>query len=745
MRTMKSLTPAACLMCAMFALPALAQNPSTVAATAITKPSIEVPFVEGGIKVDGVLDDALWQSARQVALDLETEPGENIAASVKTIAYLADNGRELLLAFRAEDPEPEQIRAFLRDRDSLWNDDFVGIVIDTFNDQRRGFELFVNPLGAQGDLIYEESSGNEDSSWDGLWDSAGKITEFGYTVEMRIPYSTLRFQKIAGAQSWGLELLRFRPRAHRYRLSNIVRPRGSNCYLCELHTIHGFTQADPGRDLEVTPTLTARLSEQRGAPGQPWSHDGADIEPGVDVKWGVGPNLTLNGTINPDFSQVESDVAQLDLNTTFALFFPEKRPFFLEGADYFATPLQVLYTRNVSDPNYGARATGREGSHTYAVFAAQDAATQLLVPGVLSSSFVDLQQDSTAAAGRYRYDFAGQASVGAVATMRSADDYENVLTGVDGRWQQGGHTLTGQWLTSSTEMPNGFLAPSEQDGDALFASYAFNNRNWGFNATHSRFDDGFRADLGFISQVGYDKSVIGVARTWHGDDGASITRVRLNADWDITHDQNGLLLEREWEGYVTVDGPMQSVAQIGALTRDRFWGGQLFDEHWVSFYGEVQPLSGLRLETYARQGRQIDFSNVDRGKITDIEPAIEWNIGRGLNIRLNHVYQNLSRDGGDVFTAHLTDLRFGWQMSLRHRLRLSLLWQDIERDPDLYTSSVDRRSRDLGGQMLYSYKINPRTALYAGYSETRFSDDQINSLFATDRTVFMKLTYAWQP
>ena len=153
----------------------------------------------------------LRQKRCSVELSYETRPADNAPASVKTTALIADNGREVLLAFRAEDPNPEEIRAFLRDRDSLWNDDFIGFTIDTFNDQRRAYEFYVNPLGAQGDLIIDGATGNEDdSSWDGLWESAAKINATGYTVEMRIPYSTLRFQKTEGvAQKWGVDFFAF--------------------------------------------------------------------------------------------------------------------------------------------------------------------------------------------------------------------------------------------------------------------------------------------------------------------------------------------------------------------------------------------------------------------------------------------------------------------------------------------------------------------------------------------------------
>jgi len=706
----------------------------------------EVPTLQGDITLDGVPDEAFWEGAAKVELTYETEPADNAAASVRTTAYIADNGHEILLAFRAEDPDPSKIRAFLRDRDSLWQDDFVGFTIDTFNDQRRAFEFYVNPLGAQGDLIIQNASGDEDDSWDGLWDSAGKINAHGYTVEMRIPYSTLRFQKTDGPQTWGVDFLRFFPRGNRYRLSNNKLVRGESCYLCGLSKLHGFANASPGRDLEITPTLTARFGQHRD-PGQDWQGDGGEYEMGLDVKWGLGPNTTLNATVNPDFSQVESDQAQLDLNTTFALFFPEKRPFFLEGADYFNTPFNVLYTRTVADPSLGLRVTGRQGQHTYGVFAAQDSATQILIPGVLGSGFRFLDQESLSAAGRYRYDFDGQASIGAIGTLRSGDGYENLVGGIDGRWQKGSHTLTGQWLTTRTENPGGLSLAGEQDGDAMMAAYNFNNRNWGFNASHTSFDDGFRADLGFISQIGYTKSVVGGSRIWHGADGAKINRVQLRGDWDITHDQDGRLLERELEAYLSINAPLQSYLQFGALSRERFWDGQLFPERWLNFYGEITPLSGLNLGLFVRHGNQIDFANSRLARVTNFEPSVNLNIGKGLSARLNHNYVGLTRDGGDVVVANLTDLRLSWQMNLRQRLRLSVVWQDVERDLSLYNhpGNFDARTRDLGLQLLYSYKINPRTALYAGYSDGRFADDDITGLFIADRTVFMKFSYAWQP
>ena len=355
--------------------------------------------MDGDIVVDGVLDDAAWASAGEIDLAYEISPADNTAAPVATKARIGYTQDALYVSFRAEDPKPGDIRARLRDRDAAYRDDFAGIIVDTFDDQRRAYEFFVNPLGVQMDLIKDQATGSEDDSWDGLWTSAGRITETGYEVEMRIPFKTLRFREGEDIRRWAMSFLRIYPRSSRHQLSNQKVSRDSNCYLCTFEKFEGMAGVQPGRNLDIVPTITVARPEERDGVGEPWHNEGVEIEPGVDVSWAPSPNLTLNGTINPDFSQVETDQAQLNLNNSFALFYPEKRPFFLEGADYFTTPFTVLYTRQVADPDWGLRVTGRNGDGTYGAFVAQDATTQLLVPGVLGSSIEDWTSPPTSPSG----------------------------------------------------------------------------------------------------------------------------------------------------------------------------------------------------------------------------------------------------------------------------------------------------------------------------------------------------------
>ena len=728
---------------AFLALATLAVSPM-LQAQEVTR----IPHIDGGIVVDGVLDESVWSQATVIDLPYEISPADNTPAPVRTTMRMATTRDALYIAVHAADPDPSKIRAHLTDRDSAFRDDFVGVMLDTFDDRRRNYEFFVNPLGVQMDLIREEATGNEDDSWDGLWTSAGRITAEGYDVEIRIPFSTLRFRGGEGPKRWGVIALRVYPRSVRHQLANVVVPRGGNCLLCQAAKFEGMAGVQQGRNLEIVPTLTLTDAQTRERRGDAWRGDGLQVEPGLDVSWAPSPDLTLNATINPDFSQVESDQAQLDLTSNFALYFPEKRPFFMEGADYFNTPFRVLYTRQIADPDVGLRVTGRSGSGAYGAFVARDATTQLLLPGVLGSSFTVLDQTSDVAVGRYRHDIDAHTSVGVVATARQGEGYRNGVAGVDTRWQKGRHTMIAQLLRSDSEYPVA-LADDVDDmspaGNAWRASYDYETRNWFASAWHERIDPGFRADLGFIGQVGYEKSLVGGAYNWFFDKGSKITRVQFYTDFDITHRHDGQLLERELESKISVNGPWQSNFGVQGMTRSRFWDGRMFDESYVNLFGNMTPSSTMQVGANFRVGPQIDLAASRRGRGRYVDIWGNFAFGRGLSANLDLFQQSLRRDGGTAFEATVLDARLAWQLDPRQRLRMAVQASNVDKDPSLYAKPVNRHGRDVGAQLVYSYRVNPRTAVYAGGTIGGFLDDEHRDLFASTRGVFVKLTYGWQP
>ncbi len=746
---------AALLLCAPFAHAAPQEATHAQAQAAHHVPSGRIPQLQGDITLDGKLDDAAWQGALVQEIAYEIQPGDNTAAPVKTLVRIGYTADALYVAFHATDPDPSQIRAHLRDRDAMFNDDWVGVFLDTFNDHRRGYELVANPLGVQGDIIRDETNANnqEDDSWDGLWQSAGQLTTEGYDVEFRIPFSTLRFPTGGGDQRWGISLYRNWPRDKRHQLASHKVPRESNCFQCEWGKYDGFAGAQQGRNLEVVPTLTMGKTQTRDAAGTPWRSDDTSIEPGVDVSWTPSPAMTLNATLNPDFSQAETDQLQLDINNSFALFYQEKRPFFLEGADYFTSQFDVLYTRQIADPDFGLRVTGRNDGNTYGAFVARDAAPQVLIPGTQGSRFKALDEKADVAVGRYRYDFNTDLSVGAIGTFRQGDGYANNVAGADVRWRKSAHTVTAQFLHSQSEYPddivsvykkNGLGDDRTPSGDAWRAEYSFSNRNWGFNAWHEDIDPGFRADLGFIGMVGYDKSLVGGEHSWYRDD-AAFNKINLYADWDITHRYDGQLLEREFEAQVTVQGPMQSSVRLHGMARVAYWNGRLFDEHYADINANFRPNGSLQLGAYLQAGTMIDRDANKTGRRTMIELFGNASIARGIAVDWDIIRQQMKRDGGTAFEATVANIGGSWQFDPRQRLRLTLQGSEVTRNQALYADAIDRIARDWAAQLVYSYKVNPRTALYTGASYGAFMDDDNPQMFGNTRSVFVKLSYGWQP
>jgi len=711
-----------------------------------------IPRTATAPTIDGKLDDAAWRDALVLELKYETRPGENTPATVRTRVYMTYDADAIYIAFDAEDPDPSKIRARLRDRDRAFDDDFVGLVVDPFDDHLRAFEFFVNPLGVQMDLFMDDATGNEDDSWDAIWDSAGLVDARGYVVEIAIPMRALRFAGGGAEQQWAFDLLRFHPRELRRRLSIHPMERGRNCYLCQSIHIRGFEGITPGNNLEIVPSLVATESDARPAPGSPMVPGDVQVEPSLDVHWGVTPNVILNATLNPDFSQVETDSAQLSTNTQFALFYPEKRPFFLEGADIFNTTLQAVYTRNIAEPDYGVKVTGKEGAHAFGAFAADDQVLNLLFPGSQGSGFGSFPIATQNEVARYRRDMGEGSTLGGLVTHRSGADaagqlYENLVFGADGLWRfDKANSLTFQGLVSQTQYPDAIAIAESQPfgsfGDhAWRAEYDRDTREYSFYAVYWDVGREFRADMGFMPQVDFTKPVVGGRRNWYPT-GGFFNKVALYGDWDMTHDQAGQFLEREYELWLSADGKMQSYLELGVIDRAQFYNGQTFPYTQYSYYGEFTPRGWISAGFWLLTGGTIDFDNTQAADQVRFEPWVTLRPGTHLNLNLTSRRQELEVTGGSLFTAQVYELNATWQFDQRSYLRLISQDFQVDRDPSLYTFPVDARAHDLANQLLFAYKINPQTVAYVGYSDGYYALDQ-DPLEQQQRTYFLKLSYAW--
>jgi hypothetical protein len=756
--------------------------------------SFHIPRIQGEVEIDADLSDLQWKKAKSVSMNIVTRPYDNTASPVDTTALLMEDENNLYIAFIAKDPNPEQIRAFLKDRDRSWGDDLVGVKLDTYNDQRTAYRFLVNPLGSQIDGIESEVTKKESDSWDGIWQSAGKVTENGYIVEMALPLRMLNFDEKKAIQKWGIELVRFYPRSQSLRISNVPLDRGNGCELCQLATATGFSGAKQGNNLTITPALVASSTEELDDDGK-WQKDNS-IEPSLDIRWGITPDLILNATINPDFSTVETDSARLNINNNFALFYDEKRPFFLDNQDYFDSNYNLVYTRNINAPNYGAKLTGRHEKHSFGLFLTDDADTNILIPGNRASTIATIEKESKAAALRYRNNYDDNITLGWTSTLRTSEDYENSVHGIDARFRLSTEdVIKFQALYSNTQYPEDLYeqfcdsdniddcnAPDDEndcdlsgceysepllrtinsepfDGHAFRAAYYHTDSDWHYFARHERQSEGFRGDLGFIPRVDYQKSVIGGNRKWYAEQGNWWTQFKIHSDWDITHNIKGDLIEEEFDISAHLNASYNSYFKLSYTTKDKVGSRidkssldiegntTLFNENGVSLFAHIKPLLGFEFKTELSYGNAIDYSNNRLGKREQIIPYIKWNINEHLEVKLKQTYRRLDADNAKVFIARLTDFRATYQFNVLSFVRLSVIYNNTHRNTDNYIYSdpddIDSISKDFSTELLYAYKINPQTVFYIGYSDHHASNDGFNDLTQDIRSAFVKFSYAW--
>jgi len=720
----------------------------------------ELPHIEISPVIDGHIEERVWQNALRIELNVETSPGENIPAREETLVYLYEDGETLFVAFDAKDSSPEQIRAFLTDRDNIWSTDFVGIKFDTFNQSRKAFQFFSNALGVQAEAIQEDFVG-DDSTWDALWDSAGRLTDTGYQVEMAIPLSSLRFPDNEQGQTWGIEVVRFLPRAKFHRFANAPVNRQIACQICQYPKLVGLRNIKPPKTIELIPTLVIDNQQQRPDPSaDDWQKDGIDNRVGLDVRYALTQDIRLNATLNPDFSQVEADDAQLDVNNTFSLFVSEKRPFFLDGADYFSSFFRFIHTRTLIEPDYGLKVTGQTGQHNFGLMQIRDAHTRFVLPGNLRSQTVTLTDTpSDNSALRYNLDLGGKNTLGFTATERKGEDYHNRLTALDGKyWINQQHSVAIQWARSDSHYPqqvfNDYILANNPDadaddlspsGNALRVDYNFNARNWWGWGRYLRLDEGFRADLGFETRANWEKRVLGFGHRWYNDNADDWWNDwAIFGDWDKTFDDYGRELEEESEINFSLSALMQSKTELKIGKRNRFFNQVYFDETFYRLKSELSPNEQLKLYFEIDWGDEIDFENTRLGDNLTLQSKAEWQLGVHWQIKAEYIRQLFDVSGGRLFAATIANLRLTYQFDARSYLRLTRQQTHVKRNPSLYLNPIDQLSQFQGLQLLYAYKVNPRTLFFAGYNDAGFRDDSLPRIEKTGRNLFMKFSYSWQ-
>jgi len=431
----------------------------------VYKPTLEVKRTGEPIKIDGILDDSAWKSASRAVNFVERSPGDMIKPEVETEAFITYDDEYLYVAFACYD-DPSTIRATMCQRDQFYSDDAVCLLVDTYGEATWAYEFFVNPYGVQKDNLWTSVQG-EDSGFDMVWKSAAQITDNGYHVEIAIPFSSMRFPN-KDVQSWKMDFWRNRPRESYNQYSWAAYDRDEQCWPCQWGTVEGIKNVVPGKGMEILPTFVANqlggLSD--GSDPASFTNEDIDGELSLSAKYSISSDITIEAAYNPDFSQVEADADQIDVNTTIALYYPERRPYFQEGSDLFRTLFNSFYTRTVNDPEYTVKVTGRKEGLSVGFMSALDKTTPYIAPHYEGSynppngtgeSYVNIL--------RALKSFGDNSQLGFIITDRrfEHDGYGTVL-GLDGNIRLSkNYSIVGQVLTTYTREPDDSASTKEME------------------------------------------------------------------------------------------------------------------------------------------------------------------------------------------------------------------------------------------------------------------------------------------
>lgn len=725
---------------------------TTFAAAALAEPGappVDVRRASGPITVDGELDEPAWQSATRFDTWYETKPGDNVEPKQKNVGWMTYDDRYFYVALEFFDTDIRAIRAPYADRDSVGSpNDYGGLILGTSGDGKTAILFLVNPRGIQYDAITSDTSG-EDSAPDFFWDSAARVHSDRWTAEIRIPFSSLRYPE--GDQKWSAILYRNFPRDRRYQYFTSKLPRDVACFVCNYPPLTGIENLPEAGGIVAAPYVTAvNSSAPENGLGSPLESQGTDFEAGLDAKWTPDAETAIDLTINPDFSQIESDVGVITTNERFAVFLPEKRPFFLEGKDLFSLPMDAVYTRNLFDPRWGVRGTGKAGSASYTALVVEDAGGgPVILPGPNGSSFATADFRSKNLIARARYD-RGLSFGSFLVTDREIDGGgHNRVLGPDFQWRPNDQdSVSAQFLWSDSETPDRPDLAAEWNGQDLSGhgarlQWSRGTRTYDFTAAYIDVADDFRADLGFIPQVGVREGYFEGGWTFYPK--GFFSRVRTFVWADRTSDRDGGLVYEEVRPGVGMDGRWNSFMQFSVSTNEVEAGKGPIER--TRFFYTLQANPGRvvnRLELTGWVGEEIDFANSRPGDGARIAFNATIRPTDHLELVANTEWRWLDVEQGQrLFDAEVERLKATYTFNSRSYLRVIGQHVRTDRNPELYDFPVEAHSGNLDFSALFAYKLNWQTVFFIGYGD-QSALTEAEEFEPSSRSAFLKVSYAFQ-
>ncbi|HEY3280321.1 MAG TPA: DUF5916 domain-containing protein [Gemmatimonadales bacterium] len=745
---------------------------------------VRIPRIEASITVDGALDEPVWRQAARLTGFSQYRPVDSRPAedSTEVLVWYAPDA--MYFGIRAYEAHGNVVRATLADRDNIGADDNVQILLDTFNDRRRALLFSVNPYGVQEDGVRSEglagAAGGQNAGFrfdgvidlnpDYVYQSRGHLTPWGYEIEVRIPFKSLRYQSGA-TQDWGLQFVRTTQHSG-YEDTWTPVVRASASFLIQSGSLKELTGLRRGLVMDLSPEFTSRVSGSPGATEYGYGH--VDPEIGANLRWGVTQNLSLTGTANPDFSQVEADVGQVTVNQRFALFFPEKRPFFLEGLEQFDTPNALIYTRRISAPVAGAKLTGKVGGTAVAYIGAVD---DDALSATADHPIVNLL--------RLRRDLGRSSTLGLAYTDRVEGDAYNRVLGLDARvvWKKiwfSDAQIAGSW----TQDAGGVQAGKLWD----VTLYDLTGRSYGNHAEIVGISPDFRASSGFVNRVNIVQARIANRFSLYGKPGAMVEQAttffliqptwRYDDFFDLASTLEGSIGETvlltlrggwgvnlnwnnnhqrfdppDYAGYATSGVGTPFAVPHGLYN---LWGGNV---------GFNTPNRALTLSANLGAGQGPIFAEAAEGRGMNAFLGLTWKPTPALRMDGQWVHERITRarDGSRFSTADIPRLKIEYQLT--RAIFFRYVGQYIAQDQaalldprtgqPLYFFDPDSASyfpagaqvrHDFRNDLLFSYKPTPGTVFFFGYGSSlnEPSAFRFRDLRRTSDGFFLKASYLFR-
>jgi hypothetical protein len=668
------------------------------------RPRVEPQRVATAPRIDGVLDDEAWQGPPLPLSEwLTYNPLNGDRLAQQTQVQAAYDERYLYFAFRCSDPEPAKVRGTLSRRDDLWNDDWVGLSLDSVGNGQSSYDFFVNPIGVQGDILTTPSAG-ENTAPDWVWDSAGRRTEQGYEVEVRIPLTSVRF--VSGPEV-RMGVLFWR-RVSRLGVSASWPEIPAGRSFIERHAQMVLGTLERPLTLEVIPSATYSRRQVRATPD---TFGPADSEPdvGFSAKYGVTSSATVEGTVNPDFSQVESDAFQVEVNQRFPLFFSEKRPFFMEGLGTFelagvggdAIMRTAVHTRKIVDPFWGGKTTGTAGRVGFALLAAGDEGPGRAPEGG-SNPFLGERKDFYVARGQW--SLGPSSYVGAILTDTQFATGHNRVAGADVSLRRERHKGSATFLTTATRSPDG---SSSSDGLGGQASYEYSTKAVTLLGQVEHYDRGFQMDTAFMNQVGITQGWLYLGPSFYPDAKKHPWLKKINPFLFAKYGEDRIQDGTPW---LALAGMRMNLTRQGFFRVDTFvgeepWLGRTFRTSNTRVFAEAQITRWLYFNTNAGFGRSIfydpvaPFAGRQRSYFAEVrlQPSARFN----QSLTYDRVEFDRASDGERVYTVNVLNTKSTFQLD-RHFFLRALVQ---------YSSS----QRSILTDLLASWELLPGTVAYVGY------------------------------